>query len=194
MVARVTRPQPREMALVATVSEAFELRFKTSGWLAASSPTSTHPPWHLWSDSPDIKPPNPSTRTTTCPASPLQPRSWERWEKAWARYLLCPPASGEFHLCGWECQPGHSDVVQGDRFLGGRMGSMGSFPLRASSSHSKDTEVEFIASQRFFSCPQHRAHRRSPTFLSRGVQCLEPCLWSPPQPWVDTKALTVWRQ
>ena len=71
------------------------------------------------------------------------------------------------------------------------MGSAGSFPFRASSSHSKDTEVQFIASQRFFSCPKHRAHRRSPAFLSRGVQCLEPCLRSPPQPWVDTKALTV---
>ena len=85
MVARVTWPQPRELALVATVSEAFELRFKTSGWLAASSPTSTHPPWHLWSDSPDIKPPNPSTRTTMRPASP--PQVGKRWCRAEALEL-----------------------------------------------------------------------------------------------------------
>lgn len=71
------------------------------------------------------------------------------------------------------------------------MGSVGSFPFRASLSHPKDTGVEFIASQRFSSCPQHHAHKRSPAFLSGGVQCLEPCLRSPPQPRADTKALTV---
>lgn len=38
----------------------------------------------------------------------------------------------------------------------------------------KTWKFQFIASQRFFSCPQP-CPQKIPTFLSGGVQCLEPC-------------------